>query len=271
MTFVTTDYNLRELAADNLILDYGGATIIDGLSVTIPPGKITSIIGPNGCGKSTLLRALSRLLAPTSGQVTLDTRRLEEYPRKQLAQLLGLMPQSPVVPEGIIVSDLVGRGRYPYQGLLGKWDKRDYEVVADALTMTQTKDLAHRPVDELSGGQRQRVWVAMALAQETDILLLDEPTTYLDVANQLEILDLLVDLNSRSKTTIVMVLHDMNLAARYSDHLIAMKSGAIIASGSPKTVITTKTMHEVFGIDCVVIDDPISHTPLVTPKSRHHH
>lgn len=270
MTSAAPEDNLRELAADNLTLDYGGATIVDGLSITIPSGKITSIIGPNGCGKSTLLRALSRLLIPTSGHVTLDTRRLEEYPRKQLAQILGLMPQSPVVPEGIIVSDLVGRGRYPYQGLLGRWDNRDYEVVADALAATRTKELAHRPVDELSGGQRQRVWVAMALAQETDILLLDEPTTYLDIANQLEILDLLIDLNSRSRTTIVMVLHDMNLAARYSDHLIAMKSGAIVAAGPPKTVITADTMHEVFGIDCVVIDDPISDTPLVTPKSRHH-
>lgn len=263
---MTTDL----LRAENLTLTYGGDNIISDLQVTLPPGKITSIIGPNGCGKSTLLRALSRLLKPYSGAVYLGERQLEDYPRKELAKLLGLLPQSPSAPEGIVVADLVGRGRHPYQGMFGRWNAQDYEVVAESLQATNTTDMAQRSIDELSGGQRQRVWIAMALAQQTDILLLDEPTTYLDIANQLEVLDLLTDLNQKKNTTIGMVLHDMNLAARYSDHLIAMRGGKIIAEGTPETVITSENMKDVFGIECVITPDPISGSPLVMPKGRHH-
>lgn len=258
------------LRARNLTLNYGGDNIVSDLTVDLPPAKITAIIGPNGCGKSTLLRALSRLLKPQSGHIYLGERKLEDYPRKELAKLLGLLPQSPTAPVGIVVADLVGRGRHPYQGMFGRWNSRDYEVVAEALQATGTTELAERSIDELSGGQRQRVWIAMALAQETNVLLLDEPTTYLDIANQLEVLDLLTDLNQKKCTTICMVLHDMNLAARYSDHLIAMRDGNIIAEGSPTTVITAANMKEVFGIECLVSLDPISGSPMVMPKGRHH-
>lgn len=257
------------LHTDEVTLGYGERTIISNLSTTIPPGKITSIIGANGCGKSTLLRSLPRLLPPLSGDIFLDDKPLAEYPRKQFATLLGLLPQNPVAPDGIVVSDLVGRGRHPYQGMFGRWTQRDYEVVAQALENTNTAELSDRAVDELSGGQRQRVWIAMALAQETNILLLDEPTTFLDIANQLEVLDVLVDLNQEHSTTIAMVLHDMNLAARYSDHLIAMRAGQIVASGLPAEVITKENMSEVFGISCEISPDPITGTPLVVPRGRH--
>ena len=258
------------LEARNISLGYGERTVIDGMELHVPENKITSIIGPNGCGKSTLLRAMSRLLKPISGEVLLDGTPLASRPSKELAKILGLLPQSPVAPEGIVVTDLVGRGRHPHQGMLGRWSPRDYEVVAKSLESTHATDLAERPVDELSGGQRQRVWIAMALAQETDILMLDEPTTYLDLANQLEILDLLTDLNQESNTTIVMVLHDINLAARYSDYLVGMKDGAIYCQGTPDEVVTPENMKEVFGIRCQVHPDPVSHTPLVMPVGRHH-
>lgn len=257
------------LTTSELSLAYGERRVIDGLGLTIAPGQITSIVGSNGCGKSTLLRALARLLKPTAGQVLLDGRALHEQPSKEVARVLGLLPQSPVAPEGIVVADLVGRGRHPHQGLLGRWSTRDYEVVAEALAATNTADLAERCVDELSGGQRQRVWIAMALAQETDILLLDEPTTFLDVAHQLEVLDLLVDLNAAKATTVVMVLHDLGLAARYSDELIAMRQGQIVAQGTPAEVVTQETVREVFGIEAKVVPDPVSGAPLVMPIGRH--
>ncbi len=259
----------RSLTAVELGLAYGDRTVIDSLDLTVRPGAITSIVGANGCGKSTLLRSLARLLQPKRGQVLLDGKSLHEQPTKEIAKVLGLLPQSPTAPEGIVVADLVGRGRHPHQGMLGRWSPRDYEVVAESLAATDTTELADRPVDELSGGQRQRVWIAMALAQETDILLLDEPTTYLDVANQLEVLDLLIDLNARKGTTVVMVLHDLGLAARYSDELIAMRSGAILAQGSPRDVVTEETVREVFGIASKVVPDPVSGAPLVMPIGRH--
>lgn len=221
------------LSAEGLTLAYGDRTIIDALSVQIAPGKITTIVGANGCGKSTLLRSLARLLSPSAGQVVLDGRSLHTRSTKEIARILGLLPQSPTAPEGIAVADLVGRGRHPHQRALSRWSRHDYEVVADALAATGITDLADRSVDELSGGQRQRVWIAMALAQETDILLLDEPTTFLDVAHQVEVLDLLTDLSVARGTTIVMVLHDLNLAARYADELIAMKDGCVHAIGTP--------------------------------------
>jgi iron complex transport system ATP-binding protein len=260
----------HQLAADRLTLGYGDRTVIDALDLTVPPGRITAVVGPNACGKSTLLRSLSRLLAPRSGQVLLDGRDVHRMPAKELARTLGLLPQSPLAPEGITVTDLVGRGRQPHQGLFSRWTREDDIAVAEALDATQTAALADRPVDELSGGQRQRVWIAMALAQQTDLLLLDEPTTFLDVSHQVEVLDLLTDLNHRRGTTVVMVLHDLNLAARYADHLIAMEGGRIHAAGHPASVLTEDCVRAVFGIDSRVIADPTSGKPLMLPIGRHH-
>jgi iron complex transport system ATP-binding protein len=213
---------------------------------------------------------MSRLLAPRTGRVILDGKDVHRMPAKQLARTLGLLPQSPIAPEGITVADLVGRGRHPHQGILSRWSRADDIAVADALEATETAALAERSVDELSGGQRQRVWIAMALAQQTDLLLLDEPTTFLDVSHQIEVLDLLTDLNSTRGTTIVMVLHDLNLAARYSDHLVALSDGRVHAQGSPAEVLTEEVVRTVFGLDSRVILDPTSGRPLMLPIGRHH-
>ncbi|MGM7667704.1 ABC transporter ATP-binding protein [Microbacterium sp. A93] len=258
------------LSAEGITLGYGDRTVIEGLDLAIAPGKITSVVGANGCGKSTLLRSLARLLSPSSGQVVLDGRSVHSRPTKEIARVLGLLPQSPIAPEGIAVADLVGRGRHPHQKMLARWNAHDYEVVADALEATGITDLADRSVDELSGGQRQRVWIAMALAQETDILLLDEPTTFLDVAHQVEVLDLLTDLSVSRGTTIVMVLHDLNLAARYSDELVAMKNGQVHALGAPSVILTHTLVEEVFGMANQITTDPVSGKPMVTPIGRHH-
>lgn len=258
------------LSAERLTLSYGDRTIVEGLDLVIPPGRITAIVGANGCGKSTLLRALARLISPREGQVILDGKALHGRATKEIARTLGLLPQSPIAPEGIAVADLVGRGRHPHQKLLARWSSHDYEVVAQALAATGIEELADRSVDELSGGQRQRAWIAMALAQETDILLLDEPTTFLDVAHQVEVLDLLTDLNRDRGTTIVMVLHDMNLAARYADHLFALRSGSVVASGAPDDVMTGELIREVFDLDALVVPDPVSGSPIVLPRGRHH-
>ena len=257
------------LKAHQVQLSYGERTIATDLTVGITPGKITSIIGPNGCGKSTLLKALSRLLKPQSGHVEFAGKPLTEWNSKELAQNLGLLPQTPLAPEGIAVADLVGRGRTPYQGMLGRWSKEDYDAVAQAMNVTGIADLAERGIEELSGGQRQRVWIAMALAQETDVLLLDEPTTYLDVAHQLDVLDLLKDLNADRGTTIVMVLHDLNLAAHYSDHLIAMREGTVVTSGPPAEVVTEDNVKEIFHLNSTVIADPVSGAPMVIPIGRY--
>ncbi|WP_243228933.1 ABC transporter ATP-binding protein [Microbacterium sp. CIAB417] len=260
----------HQLSAEGVRLAYGDRTIIDELDLTLAPGKITTIVGANGCGKSTLLRSLARLLSPSAGQIVLDGKSVHSRPTKEVARILGLLPQSPVAPEGIAVADLVGRGRHPHQKVLSRWSAHDYEAVADALAATGTADLADRSVDELSGGQRQRVWIAMALAQETDILLLDEPTTFLDVAHQVEVLDLLTDLSVSRGTTIVMVLHDLNLAARYSDELVAMKSGRVHATGTPDAVVTSDLVEAVFGMANQITTDPVSGKPMVTPIGRHH-
>jgi len=264
---MTVDHTL---AIEDLTLGYGDRTVIEHLDLVVPAGKVTAIVGANACGKSTLLRSMSRLLAPRAGHVLLDGKDVHRLPAKQLARTLGLLPQSPIAPEGITVADLVGRGRHPHQGILSRWSKEDDIAVADALDATETVQLADRSVDELSGGQRQRVWIAMALAQQTDLLLLDEPTTFLDVSHQIEVLDLLTDLNRTRGTTIVMVLHDLNLAARYSDHLIALASGGIHAAGAPSAVLTEETVREVFGLDSRVIVDPTSGKPLMLPIGRHH-
>jgi iron complex transport system ATP-binding protein len=264
---VTTTHTLH---VEDLSLGYGDRTVIDHLDLRVPPGRVTAIVGPNACGKSTLLRSLSRLLAPRTGRVVLDGKDVHRMPAKQLARTLGLLPQSPIAPEGITVADLVGRGRHPHQGILSRWNTADDDAVGAALDATGTAALAERPVDELSGGQRQRVWIAMALAQQTDLLLLDEPTTFLDVSHQVEVLDLLTDLNRARGTTIVMVLHDLNLAARYADHLIALSAGRLHAAGHPDDVLTEDTVRAVFGLENQVITDPTSGRPLMLPIGRHH-
>jgi iron complex transport system ATP-binding protein len=260
----------HQLTANAVTLAYGDRPVVESLDLTVAPGRITAIVGANGCGKSTLLRALSRLVTPRSGTVTLDGDELHRRRAKDVARVLGLLPQNPIAPEGIAVADLVGRGRHPHQRPLSPWTRHDHEAVARALEATETLDLADRSVDELSGGQRQRVWIAMALAQETDILLLDEPTSFLDVAHQIEVLDLLTDLNHALGTTIVMVLHDLNLAARYADELIAMREGRIHASGPAEQVITSELVRDVFGLECHVMVDPLSGAPLILPCGRHH-
>jgi iron complex transport system ATP-binding protein len=253
-----------------LTLTYGQRTVIEGLTAEIPAGKITMIVGANACGKSTLLRGLSRLLKPASGTVTPDGKDIHARPARQLARSLGLLPQHPTAPDGITVRDLVGRGRYPHQGFFRSRSADDERAVQGALTATETLELAERNVDELSGGQRQRVWIAMALAQETDVLLLDEPTTYLDLAHQVEVLDLITDLNRERGTTVVIVLHDLNLAARYADHVIAMKNGRIVAEGAARDVVTENMVKNVFGLDCRIAPDPVSGAPLIIPLGRHH-
>jgi iron complex transport system ATP-binding protein len=264
---VTTEHSL---IIEDLTLGYGNRNVIENLDLIIPPGKVTAIVGANACGKSTLLRSMSRLLAPRTGRVILDGREVHRTPAKQLARTLGLLPQSPISPEGITVADLVGRGRHPHQGMFARWSKEDDSAVAEALEATETAALADRSVDELSGGQRQRVWIAMALAQHTDLLLLDEPTTFLDVSHQIEVLDLLTDLNQQRGTTIVMVLHDLNMAARYADHLVALADGTLYSVGTPGDVLTEDTVRAVFGLDSQVITDPTSGKPLMLPLGRHH-
>ncbi|TDP90164.1 iron complex transport system ATP-binding protein [Leucobacter luti] len=260
----------RTLAARDLSVSYGDTAIISGLDLSFTPGAVTAIVGPNGCGKSTLLRSCARLVRPRAGAVLLDGRAVDAMPTKELARVLGLLPQNPIAPEGITVADLVGRGRHPHQRGFSRWSERDTRIVADALTATGTAELADRVVDELSGGQRQRVWIAMALAQEPEVLLLDEPTTYLDVTHQLEVLDLVRELNRANGTTVVMVLHDLNLAARYADELVAVRGGAVLGAGTPRAVLRPELVREVFDLDCRVIEDPVSLTPLVIPIGRHY-
>ncbi|WP_395570521.1 ABC transporter ATP-binding protein [Streptomyces sp. BK79] len=257
------------LAARGVTVGYGARTVIEGLDVAIPPGVITTIIGPNGCGKSTLLRTLSRLLKPSSGTVVLDGEDIVTLRTRDVARKLGLLPQAPVAPDGLTVSDLVARGRHPHQSWLRQWSSDDAAVVERALAMTGVSDLADRPVDSLSGGQRQRVWISMTLAQGTDLLLLDEPTTYLDLAHAIDVLDLVDDLHE-SGCTVVMVLHDLNLATRYSDHLVVMREGAVLAQGHPRDVITAELLHEAFGLRAKVIDDPVGDRPLIVPIGRAH-
>ncbi|WP_435769083.1 ABC transporter ATP-binding protein [Nocardioides sp. SYSU DS0651] len=258
------------LDVEQLTLGYGDRDVVHALDLAVPPGGVTAIVGPNACGKSTLLRSMTRLLAPRAGHVLLDGKAVHAMPAKQLARRLGLLPQSPIAPEGITVGDLVGRGRHPHQRALARWSQADDRAVAAALEATDTLDLVDRAVDELSGGQRQRVWIAMALAQETEVLLLDEPTTFLDVSHQVEVLDLLTDLNRAKGTTIVMVLHDLNLAARYADHLIALREGRLFAAGPPAEVLDPGLVKEVFGMPSTVIEDPVSGRPLMIPIGRYH-
>ncbi|WP_240696324.1 ABC transporter ATP-binding protein [Cellulomonas sp. HD19AZ1] len=261
---------VHTLAVDAVTVGYDDRVVVHDMTLSVAPGAITAIVGANGCGKSTLLRAMARLLKARTGRVLLDGTPIDTMPSRDVATVLGLLPQTPVSPEGIAVADLVGRGRYPHQGWFRRWTAQDDAVVEQALVATDTLDLADRPVDELSGGQRQRVWIAMALAQQTDVLLLDEPTTFLDVAHQVEVLDLLTDLNRERGTTIVMVLHDLNLAARYADDLVALTDGRLYAQGDPADVVTEQMVRDVFGMAARVVPDPVSGCPLVLPVGRHH-
>jgi iron complex transport system ATP-binding protein len=253
------------LRAEGVRLGYGDRVVVEDLDLDVVSGTVTAVIGPNGCGKSTLLRALGRLLKPSSGQVVLDGKRIDRTPTREVAKVLGLLPQAPSAPEGLTVADLVARGRHPHQAWYRQWSSDDEEIVAQALEWTGIEDLAERPVDELSGGQRQRAWISMALAQGTDLLLLDEPTTFLDLAHQVDVLELVRRLHREAGRTVVMVLHDLNLAARYADRLVAMRDGRIIAAGEPGDVITEEMLAEVFGLDAKVIEDPVAGTPLVVP------
>ncbi len=269
MTEITSIQPGSRLHADAVTLRYDERTIAQDLSISVPDGSFTVIVGPNACGKSTMLRALSRLLKPSNGQVILDGRNIQSMAAKDVARCLGLLPQSAIAPDGITVADLVARGRYPHQSFLRQWSRADKEAVAQAMAATKVTELSGRLVDELSGGQRQRVWVAMVLAQETPILLLDEPTTFLDIAHQIELLDLLSDLNDEGHT-IVAVLHDLNHACRYASHLVAVKDGAIVASGRPAEVVTAELVETVFNLSAMVMPDPVSGTPMIVPKSRRH-
>jgi iron complex transport system ATP-binding protein len=256
------------LSGSGMTLAYDKRVIAEELSVEIPDGSFTVIIGPNACGKSTLLRALSRLLKPSTGTVLLDGKDVHSQPTRTVAKTIGLLPQSSTAPDGITVAELVSRGRYPHQSVLRRWSAEDERVVTESMESTGVADLADRQVDELSGGQRQRVWLAMALAQQTPLLLLDEPTTYLDIAHQIEVLDLCAELHERQGRTLVAVLHDLNHAARYATHLIAMRDGRVARSGQPAEVLTAELVEEVFGLPCRVIDDPETGTPLVIPAAR---
>ena len=245
-----------------------GQPILLNLDLAIPRGKITVIVGPNGCGKSTLLKSLARLLKPISGTVYLDSNSIFKLPTKEVAKKLAILPQSPTAPEGLTVEELVAQGRYPYQSWLQQWSIDDEKTTQQALATTGLLELARRSLDSLSGGQRQRAWIAMALAQDTEILLLDEPTTFLDLAHQIELLDLLYDLNHSEGRTIVMVLHDLNQACRYGDNLIVLRDGQIVTQGHPEQVMTVGMVRLVFGLESQIIQDPVTGTPMCIPMGR---
>ena len=258
------------LQAQSLSVGYGERLVVSGLDLDVLSGSVTAVIGPNGCGKLTLLRALGRLLPARSGAVVLDGKRIDRTPTREVAKVLAMLPQSPQAPEGLTVAELVARGRHPHQAWYRQWSPEDEAAVASALAMTGMAELAERTVDELSGGQRQRAWISMALAQGTDLLLLDEPTTYLDLAHQIDVLDLVHLLHREFGRTVVMVLHDLNLAARYADRLVAMKDGRIVVAGPPSDVLTEANLLDVFGLDARVVPDPVSGTPLVVPIGHRH-
>jgi iron complex transport system ATP-binding protein len=255
------------LNARDLVLGYGGPPVIDGLSLQIAHGRITALVGANASGKSTLLQALGRLLRPQTGDVLLDGESIASLPTREVARRLAILPQGPVAPEALTVRQLVAQGRYTHQRLLRRWSPDDEAALTGALEATGTSALASRPVDQLSGGQRQRAWIAMALAQQTDLLLLDEPTTYLDLTHQVSILELIAQLNARDDRTIVMVLHDLNQAARYADQIVALREGAIVAAGPPEQIITEAMVRTVFDLDVRIIEDPVTGGPLCVPAT----
>lgn len=259
---------MSTLDVKDLSLAYGEQLIIEELNLQIPKGKITSLIGSNGCGKSTLLRAMARLLKPKEGSVILDGKEIVRYSTKEVAKRLAILPQSPLAPEGLTVLQLVKQGRYPYQSWFNQWSAEDEKIVNRALEVTHLQDLSDRTLDSLSGGQRQRAWIAMTLAQGTDVILLDEPTTYLDMTHQIEILDLLFELNQQEGRTIIMVLHDLNLASRYSHHVVAVQNKQVYAQGSPETVITSDLVRNVFGMESQVMSCPLYGSPLCIPYGK---
>ncbi|MBP1153877.1 MULTISPECIES: ABC transporter ATP-binding protein [unclassified Paenibacillus] len=259
---------MTAIQSNDLCLSYGETCIFQDLNICLPKGKITVFIGGNGCGKSTLLRSLARLLTPQSGQVVLDGSNIATLKTKEVARRMAMLPQGPAAPEGLSVLQLVKQGRYPYQNWLQQWSKEDESMVRRALELTNMKHLAERSVDSLSGGQRQRAWIAMTLAQGTPTILLDEPTTYLDLAHQIEVLDLLYDLNIQEQRTIVMVLHDINLACRYADNVVAIKDRKVWAEGKPKDVVSEELIRSVFDLECRIIEDPLFGTPMVVPYGR---
>ncbi|MBJ8027030.1 ABC transporter ATP-binding protein [Bacillus cereus group sp. N21] len=258
----------KALETKSLTLSYGETTIINELNLEIPKGKITIFIGSNGCGKSTLLRSLARLLKPTSGDILLEDNAIQNMQTKQIARQMAILPQGPQAPEGLTVLQLVKQGRYPYQTWLKQWSEKDEEMVQRALAATGMTEFVERDVHALSGGQRQRAWIAMTLAQDTDIILLDEPTTYLDMTHQIEVLDLLFELNETEQRTIVMVLHDLNLACRYADNIVAIQDKQIYAQGKPEEIVDCKLVRDVFRMDCQIITDPLFGTPLCIPQGR---
>ncbi|MEE6257233.1 ABC transporter ATP-binding protein [Plantactinospora sonchi] len=259
---------MSALLGSGLRLAYGERVVAEGFDIALPAGKVSALVGPNACGKSTALRALARLLTPVEGTVLLDGDPIAGLSHRDLARRLALLPQAPIAPDGISVRDLVARGRTPHQHWWRQWSRADEEIVDRALTATGTLELADRTLEELSGGQRQRVWIALALAQDTRVLLLDEPTTYLDLAYQVDVLELVAELNQRDGTTVVMVLHDLNHACRYADHLVAMRAGTVVAAGPPAEVVTPELVREVFGLDCRIITCPVAGTPIVVPEGR---
>lgn len=259
---------MNSLETKSLRLSYGEDPVIDDLDLEIPRGKTTVFIGSNGCGKSTLLRSLARLLKPDSGSIILEGKQIKQMSTKKVAKRMAILPQSPVAPEGMTVFQLVKQGRYPHQNWLQQWSKEDEKMVNKALELTNMKSLADRVVDSLSGGQRQRAWIAMTLAQGTDIILLDEPTTYLDLAHQIEVLDLLYELNQKEGSTIAMVLHDLNLACRYADNIVAIKDKNVYAEGKPEEVVDCKMVREVFNMECSIMPDPIFGTPYCIPAGK---
>jgi iron complex transport system ATP-binding protein len=268
MTSTLTRAGRVRLAAEHVRLAYDDRVVVDDLDLELTEGSFTAIVGPNACGKSTLLRALGRLMRPTAGHVLLDGRAIARTPTREVAKVLGLLPQAPVAPEGLTVADLVGRGRHPHQNWLRQWSRDDEAVVAEALAWTDMSALADRPVDALSGGQRQRAWISMALAQGTDLLLLDEPTTYLDLSHQIDVLELVGRLHAERGRTVVVVLHDLNIAARYAQRLVAMKDGALVASGTPDEVLTEALLGDVFDLEARILPDPVAGTPMVVPVRR---
>lgn len=259
---------MSAIEANDLCLAYGDTRIFDDLNFTIPKGKITVFVGSNGCGKSTLLRSLARLIKPRAGSILLDGHEIAKLPTKEVAKRLAILPQGPIAPEGLTVLQLVKQGRYPYQSWMRQWSQEDEQIVRQALDSTNMAPFAERTVDSLSGGQRQRAWIAMTLAQGTDTILLDEPTTYLDLAHQVDVLDLLFELNETENRTIVMVLHDINLASRYAHHMVAIKDHQIWTSGKPEEIVNAEMISSVFHMECVVSSDPLFGTPMVIPHGK---
>lgn len=261
---------MNSIETKNVNIAYGNVNIVEDLNLEIPKGKITTIIGANGCGKSTILKTIARILKAKSGDIYINSKNINEQSSKEIAKNMAVLPQSPQAPGGLTVEELIAYGRFPHQSGFKNNKQEDKEIVDWALKATGISEFRDRKIEDLSGGQRQRAWIAMALAQQTDILLLDEPTTYLDIAYQVEILDLLTDLNRRRNTTIVMVLHDINLSARYADYIFALRKGKLVSQGSPEDIITSELINDVFGLDCEVIKDPVSHSPFIIPKGRHY-